>query len=584
MKRFLRIVIPILIGVVIVSFIVTIVVAQHRNQLIYDHFSESINYELDEIYQDTNSVKPWQPNNYDQQSQLFYLCKVWGFAKYFGNNDNIEDVNEALMVSLDKVLNHGEMNKEVFCDIMQNLISSMRNDTTNGENLFPDISDYALVSNDWMCDTICLNDNVKHLLMNLFEHYDGNNAFAKNNSSTGVVKFTQGDVIQDISDVSVRLLGLFEYWNTMNYFYPNKNCMDFSWDLSLYEAIPCFIEADNEHEYRMAIYRLTNRLCDSHTSLPVTVDTFLFGEYRPEFRMELVDNRFVINKIRYPERKDCIFEIGDIILKISDEDPHKLYDSLQMFVCGGNDWSNQFFVCNAMLSRRETETEFVILRGNDTLFLKSHNERSKDLWGKRMKCEKQNEKKQLYSWIDDSTAYLDATLLTHKNFNKNYRPIKNAKTIILDLRCYPEQMLSVDIADHFVPSNSAFACFVYADARYPGMLRLHKPMKHIGKQNCYAGNIIVLVDENTKSYSEYLTMMLQANPKTNVIGKPTSGAVGNAKSYDFPGKITTMYTSIGILYPDLTPTQRCGVKIDSVCHSLQYGEIFLNSLSQPNNN
>ncbi len=63
MKRFLRIVIPMLIGVVIVSFIVMITVSQYRNHLIYDHFSDSINYELDEVYQNENSVKLWQPIN-----------------------------------------------------------------------------------------------------------------------------------------------------------------------------------------------------------------------------------------------------------------------------------------------------------------------------------------------------------------------------------------------------------------------------------------------------------------------------------------------------------------------------------------
>ena len=546
----------------IITFGVISFISNYRRNLLSERFSDSINIENDSVYHDVNNIKSWYPMTYNQQGRLFYLCKVWGFAKYFGKNENAENVNEILMISLDKLLNNNNLDKNDFCKILQEIISSRQNDSV--KNLYPNINDYALISNDWMSDTVYLNDKVKNMLEKMFENYNGKNVFATNIGSTGVVKFDKKSDFQDITNVCVRLWGLFDYWNAINYFYPNKNFMDLSWDLSLYEAIPRFIEAENEQHYRMAIYRLTTRLCDSHASLPATVDTFLFGEYRPEFIMELIDNEFVVNKMRNPETKNCSFEIGDIILKIDGEEPREFFDSLQAFVCGGNYWSNQYFVCNAMLSRKESATDFTVLHGDDTLFLKSHNEKSKNLWKKRMKREKKDETKQLYYWLDDSTAYLDMTSLTHKNFNKNYSPIKEAQTLILDLRCYPEQMLAVDVADNFVPSNSIFANYIYADARYPGMLRLHRQSKRIGTRKCFEGKIIVLVDENTKSFSEYLTMMIQANPKAAVIGKPTSGAVGNVAFYDFPGEITTAYTAIGILYPDLTPTQRSGIKIDSL--------------------
>ena len=42
----------------------------------------------------------------------------------------------------------------------------------------------------------------------------------------------------------------------------------------------------------------------------------------------------------------------------------------------------------------------------------------------------------------------------------------------------------------------------------------------------------------------------------------TSGADGNIDTFVFPGNITTIFTSLGVLYPDLSPTQRTGIRID----------------------
>jgi C-terminal processing protease CtpA/Prc len=94
------------------------------------------------------------------------------------------------------------------------------------------------------------------------------------------------------------------------------------------------------------------------------------------------------------------------------------------------------------------------------------------------------------------------------------------------------------------------------------MLRYHRSANPVGHENYFKGQIIVLVNELTESYSEYVTMLLQANPKTITIGSASSGADGNISTLEFPGGIKTIYSGIGIYYPDMKPTQRTGVRID----------------------
>lgn len=68
--------------------------------------------------------------------------------------------------------------------------------------------------------------------------------------------------------------------------------------------------------------------------------------------------------------------------------------------------------------------------------------------------------------------------------------------------------------------------------------------------NYYKGRIIILVNEWTRSFSEYLTMALQVNPRSITVGNSTSGSDGNVSLFTFPGKVLTTYSGIGIYYPD----------------------------------
>jgi C-terminal processing protease CtpA/Prc len=81
------------------------------------------------------------------------------------------------------------------------------------------------------------------------------------------------------------------------------------------------------------------------------------------------------------------------------------------------------------------------------------------------------------------------------------------------------------------------------------------------KNKYYGGKVIVLVNEETQSSSEYATMLLQVADKVKTIGSQTAGADGNVSQIEFLGFKSKM-SGLGVFYPDETETQRKGVKID----------------------
>jgi C-terminal processing protease CtpA/Prc len=527
----------------------------------FTKLSNSIN-PYDEIYREKQVHADYVPKSFTETSRLFYLCKTWGFLKYYARQSNrYKYVDSILIASIPQTV--AATDTSTYRAVLHTMIETLQpTDTLSGENPYT-IADYTLINNAWMKDTLHFDTAIRQKLERIFStHPPRDNTFIKNTSS-GYLKFTNELPYSNTSDENIRLLGLFRYWNVINYFYVNKNYMDEDWDSVLYKTIPRFRKADDNRTYRREIYRLTNHLRDTHTSYPPTLDMATAGARRPNFRMLCINDTFVVNQIRLPEYPADV-HVGDIVLGVDGEDVKQLYDSALVYVCGGNANSNQGFGCNAVLSRYDTVSTFTVLRGADTLTIQTRNYPVYDMFQQERTNEKeQSEKEPQYRWVNDSVAYFDLAFATRGNFDDSYRHIRSAAVLILDLRCYPDLRLALTLSDVFLPPGSFFAYASYADVRNPGMVRyLPSTTKRLGDEEYYKGRMLVLVDEDTQSYSEYLTMLLQANPNTEVVGCPTSGADGNVVTFEFPGGVRTLFSGIGLYYPDMSPTQRVGIRID----------------------
>jgi C-terminal processing protease CtpA/Prc len=77
----------------------------------------------------------------------------------------------------------------------------------------------------------------------------------------------------------------------------------------------------------------------------------------------------------------------------------------------------------------------------------------------------------------------------------------------------------------------------------------------------YRGKIVILVNENSQSRSEWTAMQLQTLENSFVIGSQTAGSDGEILKYKI-NDIETAFTINGVFYPNKDETQVCGIKID----------------------
>ena len=493
----------------------------------------------------------------ERERELFYTAKIYGLIEYKSTSYKENYARELLYPILQKVVEENVSIKS-FNDKLQQALSTELariGGETNADSLF------AISEEGWVRESSDLTQESKMLLGRLAHAYtqiDKTSAsFATDNKPDGLIRRRDSYRYLDWRNPLNRLIGLFDFYSFVYYFYPNRQLFEQPWDLSLQQAIPMFLHVENEVDYHKAIRYITARLNDSHASHSTAMDTLLFGERRAGFRMRSLSGRWFVYSKRsanYPTN----VKIGDEVLSVNSIPIKHLSDSLALFVSASNASTRDKFLNNAILSTPKESFVLKIRRNKDTLEVKERSEHMD--YFNSLKLEEEGKMKP--QWLNDSVAYWHLASAKQDNVESFYRQVCNAQYIILDLRCYPYPSSFWKLSKCFIPKTENFAYIVYPDSQRPGEFKYVPGAQHLGSELYYKGNVILIVDNQTESFSEYLCMMLQKNPKAITVGTSSSGANGNVHLYEFPGGVMTFLTGLGVLDSNYFPMNGRGVKID----------------------
>ena len=493
----------------------------------------------------------------ERDRELFYIAKVYGLIEYKSTYYKDQYACELLYPLLQEVV-EGPVSIKSFNDKLQKALQrelARIGAKTRRDSL---LTTYEEV---WAQKSSDLTQESKLLLGRLDHAYT---QIDKTRASFAIYKKTNGPIRRkgsyrdlDWRNPLNRLVGLFDFYAFVYYFYPNRQLLEQPWDLSLQQAIPMFLQADNEVDYHKAIRYITARLNDSHASHSTAMDTLLFGERRAGFRMRALSGRWFVYRKRsanYPTN----VRVGDEVLSVNSIPIKQLSDSLALFVSASNASTRDKFLNNAILSTPQESFVLKIRRNKDTLEVKEKSEHMD--YFNSLKLEEEGKMKP--QWLNDSVAYWHLASAKQDNVKRFYRQVCNAQYIILDLRCYPYPSSFWELSKCFIPQTENFSYIVYPDSQHPGEFKYTAGPHHLGSENYYKGNVILIVDNQTESFSEYLCMMLQKNPKAITVGTSSSGANGNVHLYEFPGGVMTFLTGLGVLDSNYFPMNGRGVKID----------------------
>lgn len=501
-----------------------------------------------------------------KMNDLAVMGKVWGFLKYYHPAVATGDVNwdYELFRILPKVLaakNQTERNA-VLSSWVESLgtFETAEAEKPAAENvkLSPDLT---WINNKGLGDKLAEQLNRvrnskrqnKHYYIDLFPGV-GNPQF-KNEEAYISIKYP---------DAGYRLLGLFRYWNIIQYYFPNKHLIEENWQNVLPEFIPKFVNAANEFEYKKAALALIGRIHDTHANIwgrDETLEKFR-GLNSAPFAVSFVEDKAVVTKIwdqALTEKSDL--KIGDVIETINNRKVSDIIKERLDLTPASNYPTKLRDIARYLLQTNENSLQIEFRRDNISKEIKVEaypKDKLKINFGEMF-----NKQIPAFKLIAPDIAYLYPGSLKPGEIARIIPEISKTKGLIIDFRSYPSDFIVFSLGEYLMPKPTAFVKFSNGSVTNPGLFTLTKELE-VGKENSdyYKGKVVILINETTQSSAEYHTMAFRKAPNATVIGSTTAGADGNVSQFFLPGGISTMISGIGVYYPDGKETQRIGIVPD----------------------
>ncbi len=364
-------------------------------------------------------------------------------------------------------------------------------------------------------------------------------------------------------DAGMQLLALYRYWNMVQYFFPYKNLIGEEWKGVLAEMIPRFIGAKTDTAYMFAAQELIGRIHDTHANVWGNNEVLnaFFGRNYPPLKMVIIDSQLVV-KSYAPDSlgKQSGLKPGDVITQISGQPVKTILQSRVLRYQASNSAALLRDFADDALRSNDSLLRVSFLRngepGETTLSLYSQGV----IYG-GVKAPKDS----MLRILPGNIALVNNELLKRDELHQIWPKIRDTRALIIDDRNYPSDFVVHDFCKYLLPKPTMFYQASRPSVEQPGTFILESASS-TGKKNgdFYKGQVVVLVNEETQSSAEFHAMAYQAHPSAKVIGSTTAGVDGNVSQIVLPGGIKTMFSGIGIYYPDGRETQRAGITIDIV--------------------
>jgi hypothetical protein len=355
---------------------------------------------------------------------------------------------------------------------------------------------------------------------------------------------------EEYPNESLRLLGLFRYWNIIEYFYPDKTGLD--WTGVIEKYIAPLVQASDTLSYQLTMMKLCMEIHDTHS---YTESKFLdrhFGTSYLPVALQYIDSQTVVTNCY---SNDSMIKPGMVLDSIDGSPIQIIRDSLAPYVAYSNEVARQRDI--SFYLRRRNPEAWAILAMHDGQKRISAKVRG---WSKEKLDTAALKSTQHYERLEGGKIYyMNLGVLTEAEATRLLDSVGRTKGLILDLRIYPQHDIFNTLVHSLSPSVD-YVKYVMSNLDSPG--KFYSTTRSDGTGQRYLGKVVLLVDEFTQSAGEFFTMALQAIPGSVVIGSQTAGADGPVWRVEMPGGIKVFYSSVGIHYPDGTDAQHAGVKID----------------------
>ncbi len=496
---------------------------------------------------------------FSQTDKLATTAKVWGFLKYYHPNvaNGKIDWDKQLIERLPSIeeAKTSEDLSLIYLHWLESLgdIKLCKNCQERPSSIYFDQSfDLSWLENQNVF-TQELSDKFKLIHQN---RYQGKPYYVSTEGRNSDLVISNEKSYNDFDwrNSQLRLLAFFRYWNIIEYFYPHKYQLDEDWDSVLYEMLSKFLSAETELDYHLSMLELVVKIDDSHGYFTTDLINSHFGLNLIPAAFKIIDDKMVITALYDKNLASANdLQVGDVIAKVEGVDVSQILRENYKYINGANLGVKSKYAFGKILNGSADSVEVELIRGENKYVRKLA----------KYPRDKFNAQSESTSWelIQDNIGYINLKNIDGKQLSIALQRLENTKAIIIDLRNYPKEFFGNQFKNFLGARSEVVTKRIKPDFKYPGRY-LVSDQKGKTKASKYAGKVILLADEYTQSRAEFTALHIQNGYNVTTIGSQTAGAGGVMIPMDFIGGFTTYFTSSGIFYPDMSPIQRNGVRVD----------------------
>ncbi|MCX6612490.1 MAG: S41 family peptidase, partial [Acidobacteria bacterium] len=426
----------------------------------------------------------------------------------------------------------------------------------------------------WLSDDALLGKSLKEKLLEVHRNRPmGEQFYVSTIGSVGNPAFKHELAYQTIRfpDAGFQLLGLFRFWNMMQYFNPNREIMSDNpaseptyWDRVLEDSIRPFALIKSRLEYDQQLLRLIAKVKDGHSNLWSSLASRPpMGACQIPVAIRFIEDKpVVMSETSKTPNPDFPLKRGDVITKLDGIPVEKLIENWRPYYAASNEPARKRDMANSFTNGDCGLAHVEIFRDGKTAELQTKRIAKAEL--NPLTNIENHRPGPTFQKLAEDVAYLKLRPVSAAEAPNYIRSAAGTKGLIIDIRNYPADFMVFSLGAHLVRSTTSFVQFTQVDLSNPGGFywRQGQPIEPAAPH--YEGKVVILVDESTQSQAEYTSMAFRAAPNAIVMGSTTAGADGNVSRFPLPGGALSMISGIGVYYSDQRPTQRIGIVPDMV--------------------
>ncbi|SEW40904.1 S41 family peptidase [Chitinophaga arvensicola] len=380
----------------------------------------------------------------------------------------------------------------------------------------------------------------------------------------------------NVPDAGFRYLTALRFWNQVQYFHAYRTLIPGYWGEELKTLIKRFVEAEDLSNLYAAHLQSYASLKTSHATLNVMDNPYLlqvyfaiFGSKHAPFRVRIIDQQAVVEKVFTLNKQLPDLQPGDIIEQINDMPFADYYSYFRSYIPASNTAATNRGIAEMLTGTNDNHINYRVNRNGHifTVAITDFFEGEAGLEEYMNHLSRQEGLPGDYVSLKNNIVYINVANMSSQRdiFKKYAKNILGAKGVIIDLRGYSFDDALYDDT-YFYPHRVPYWRQSHPDLTMPGLFRMNAG-DSCGKENpdYYKGKLVVLVNERTQSKTESYAISLQQAPDVTVIGSTTAGADGcSLPPVSLPGNMQVFMEFSGIYYlPDGARTvQQTGIVPD----------------------